>query len=76
MLSSAVRSSAHLLFAVLVGTGAKEIECEDWDTGEMVTLPLDPFKSPVEVRTAKLEGRVNRGVRLKQHHTSRCPRSP
>jgi len=33
----------------IMPAGTSEIECEDWDTGEMVTLALDPTKTAVEV---------------------------
>jgi predicted ribosome quality control (RQC) complex YloA/Tae2 family protein len=27
---------------------ATQLEAEDWDTGKLVTLPLDPTKTPME----------------------------
>lgn len=35
------------------------MECEDWDTGEAVTLKLDPMKTAVEVHEAVFSKRTN-----------------
>ncbi|KAF5841833.1 fibronectin-binding protein A N-terminus-domain-containing protein [Dunaliella salina] len=47
----AVQKTADMITANIyrIPPGAKEVECEDWDTGEVVKLPLDPTKSAVEI---------------------------
>jgi len=66
--AEADRRSGELLKASLerVTRGAREVVLEDWDTGESITLPLDPRKSPQQNLEALFK-RYRKRLRARDH---------
>ncbi|KAK9843833.1 hypothetical protein WJX81_008320, partial [Elliptochloris bilobata] len=67
--AEATKKRADLIVSVLhkIQPGAGSVQVEDWDTGKLVTLPLDPDKEPNEVaealyKAARKQRRTERAI--------------